>query len=423
MLLTACSDSSRTRSLLDEYPVSPTSPLEQRVEVNQLIVDHHGLKYLEPGIYCATINYQYGITLVGSMIINDGIRYGDRTDTIEVEIAKDKLGNGTHMAAFIMNDRKDVYSFPESGDSLTVDVNGESIVYKPFSYMVALNGDISQSSGHIPVDINGQRFFNYDVSIFAKGGRCTTKKTPTVEEILAVNLKHEALRNEAEGRWHEELEGIARKRSRLSADEDAIAYDKIATSGMSQEDMDYAAERVAERAEDRRRTLDYLQENTEKARNRRSLLRNPSTMGTYEAVKTKSTGFLDTVKETLAGWFSSTASKPTIKKLVINSSTQTAAMDVAKGDKITVAASGSITLGFFAGSGDPNGIDGFESYSVARELRHGSLIGRIGDGNWFSVGTLKTFVAPADGPLQLQINDNDPSNNSGSFTVEISVEK
>jgi len=49
-----------------------------------------------------------------------------------------------------------------------------------------------------------------------------------------------------------------------------------------------------------------------------------------------------------------------------------------------------------------------------------SLIGKIGGGKPFEVGTSKSFVAPTSGPLILGINDNYLSDNSGSWLVAVS---
>lgn len=424
-LLNSCTDSGRTRSLLDDYPVALTTPLKQRIELNKLIFDDHGLKYLEPGIYCATIEYKYGVTLVGTTIIKDGINYGDRTDTIEVEIAKDKFGNSRYLAAFIMNERKDIYSFPESGDSLQVNVNGESIVYHPTGYLVPVDGGTSNGYSMIYVELNKERFFNYQINIFAKGGQCSSKKVPTVEGTLAVNLKHEALQGEAEGRFNEEMAGIARKQTNRADEEDAIQHENLMALNPSQDDIDYANERRQKRYDERRDRLYDLEDQTNNSRTQRSLLKNPAAIATIEPVKAQSKsevdGLWNKIKNSFSGFFSSTTGKAPIKTIELNSFIQTATFEVLKGEKITVSASGQINFGFFAGSGDPNGIDGFESYSKVSGIRHGSLIGRIANGNWFVVGTLKTFVAPEDGPLQLEINDKDSGNNQGTFKAEISI--
>ncbi|MBL4604698.1 MAG: hypothetical protein JKY02_03290, partial [Flavobacteriaceae bacterium] len=94
-----------------------------------------------------------------------------------------------------------------------------------------------------------------------------------------------------------------------------------------------------------------------------------------------------------------------------------------KGDKINIRASGSIKLGVFFVPCYPNGISGFRTHNVDKRYNHGSLIGKIGDGDWFYVGSHKIIIADADGLLQLRINDDKESDNDGHFVVKYSVTK
>jgi tetratricopeptide (TPR) repeat protein len=93
-------------------------------------------------------------------------------------------------------------------------------------------------------------------------------------------------------------------------------------------------------------------------------------------------------------------------------------------DVIRITASGVVTLGIFAGSSAPRGISGYENYSRVANLPHGCLMVRIGDsGKWEYVGPSTKIVAKSSGSLQFIINDADPSNNSGNYTVELTVKK
>lgn len=95
---------------------------------------------------------------------------------------------------------------------------------------------------------------------------------------------------------------------------------------------------------------------------------------------------------------------------------------VKMGNTLTLKASGSIVLGPWAGSTGPEGIDGFEAYNFVQGFKQGSLLGKIGDsGEWFLVGNGQTITCEISGDLQLVVNDNDPSNNSGYFDVEYSI--
>ena len=118
------------------------------------------------------------------------------------------------------------------------------------------------------------------------------------------------------------------------------------------------------------------------------------------------------------------AKKINNNSLEVDSYTNSTNINIKKGDEISITASGSIVLGAWAGSGGPDGIDGFTSYSRIAGFRHGSLLVRIGDnGEWEAVGTSKTLLANNSGLLQFIVNDGDPSNNSGYFTIEFRVTK
>lgn len=93
-------------------------------------------------------------------------------------------------------------------------------------------------------------------------------------------------------------------------------------------------------------------------------------------------------------------------------------INLKKGDVITLKASGKITLGPFAGTTGPEGIEGYTMYNYVSGFKQGSLLGKIGDGEWFLVGNGQTITCMESGKLQLVVNDNDPSNNSGYFNVE-----
>lgn len=91
------------------------------------------------------------------------------------------------------------------------------------------------------------------------------------------------------------------------------------------------------------------------------------------------------------------------------------------GDKVYFEASGEITLGWLAGKGGVDGINDYTSYCRVKGFRHGSLLYKVGTGNWDTVTKEKTFVATNSGNLQFIVNDNDPSNNSGQFYVNIKI--
>ncbi len=96
-----------------------------------------------------------------------------------------------------------------------------------------------------------------------------------------------------------------------------------------------------------------------------------------------------------------------------------------EGDKVLMEASGQISLGYFAGKGGINGIDGYESesYTPIKGFKHGSLLYKIGAADWELVPEEKTFIVKKGGNLKFMINDSDSGNNSGHFLVDIKIIK
>jgi hypothetical protein len=107
-----------------------------------------------------------------------------------------------------------------------------------------------------------------------------------------------------------------------------------------------------------------------------------------------------------------------------------AGIEVRTGDQITINASGSITAGRRAGVVGPDGgrpsaagVFGATTYPVP-SAGVGALIGYIVSVNGqtsqpFLIGSQATFTASADGRLYLAVNDDNYSDNSGSFSVRI----
>jgi len=104
-------------------------------------------------------------------------------------------------------------------------------------------------------------------------------------------------------------------------------------------------------------------------------------------------------------------------------------IDVRSGDQITFTASGTIIAGRRTGQVGPEGgrISGFGTIVATKPVPNagpGALIGyiRTSDGQQtqaFLIGSQLAFTVPVDGRLYLAINDDDYSDNSGSFSVRI----
>ncbi|WP_339903307.1 hypothetical protein, partial [uncultured Cyclobacterium sp.] len=96
---------------------------------------------------------------------------------------------------------------------------------------------------------------------------------------------------------------------------------------------------------------------------------------------------------------------------------------IKKGEEIQIVASGSVVFGMFAGSASPNGFTNgaFKSYNILGGANHGALLFRIGQGDWYFVGTEMTIISKDEGDMQFLINDADASNNSGEFKVQVRI--
>jgi hypothetical protein len=100
------------------------------------------------------------------------------------------------------------------------------------------------------------------------------------------------------------------------------------------------------------------------------------------------------------------------------------------GDQVTITATGTIIAGRRAGESTPDGIRTGAGSILGTNLRPvptagvGALIGLLFMSNGqssqpFLVGSQVTFTAPSDGRLFLMVNDDNYSDNSGSFSVRI----
>jgi hypothetical protein len=107
--------------------------------------------------------------------------------------------------------------------------------------------------------------------------------------------------------------------------------------------------------------------------------------------------------------------------LKVTSWTKTTDIFINKGDVINFSANGKIRVGFLTAS--PSGIDGWRSFNVDKNLQHAVLMGKIGNGSWFEVGSKKKVVANQSGKLYLRINEEDIANNdNGYWEVNYNIE-
>ncbi|RZK39317.1 MAG: sel1 repeat family protein [Pedobacter sp.] len=92
-----------------------------------------------------------------------------------------------------------------------------------------------------------------------------------------------------------------------------------------------------------------------------------------------------------------------------------------EGDRVKVMGYGGVSLGVMAGSANPDGISGFQSYCIDASLPHGSLMMKV-NGKWVLAGTNRTIRVPSTGILQFAINDTDFTNNKGYFDFVVTIE-
>lgn len=114
------------------------------------------------------------------------------------------------------------------------------------------------------------------------------------------------------------------------------------------------------------------------------------------------------------------------KKQIIVTKQSPTGLKVCRGQSIKITATGLIVLGMFAGSSSPDGIYGYNFYNYVAEFNHGSLIYQIKNQEnekWEFAGSRKTFMAKTSGEIILAVNDKDDSNNSGKYTVTITVQR
>jgi hypothetical protein len=93
---------------------------------------------------------------------------------------------------------------------------------------------------------------------------------------------------------------------------------------------------------------------------------------------------------------------------------------VKKGQRLTFQTTGEVQLS--SDANDIAGADGAKSGRYAqnaalRQVLAGALIGRIGNGTPFGIGSQTSIVAPASGVLYLGINDDGFDDNRGNFQV------
>lgn len=137
--------------------------------------------------------------------------------------------------------------------------------------------------------------------------------------------------------------------------------------------------------------------------------------------KTEKSFFEVTVYNNTNFTFTSYAKKVGDRKFEIFPYTTAVFIKFAKGSKLNLSASGTMTLGTFVGKSGPNGIQGYQVYNYISGMPHGSLMGKFGEnGKWFLIGSKKTITVNKEAILYVRVNDRDLANNYGSYFLEYS---
>jgi hypothetical protein len=94
-------------------------------------------------------------------------------------------------------------------------------------------------------------------------------------------------------------------------------------------------------------------------------------------------------------------------------------INVRRGEPLEISASGEITVGGGNAPASPAGTGEMRTENAIQSAPTGALIGRIGNGQPFLIGTQTRIQAPAAGQLFLGVNDSNHADNQGSFRVEV----
>jgi hypothetical protein len=92
---------------------------------------------------------------------------------------------------------------------------------------------------------------------------------------------------------------------------------------------------------------------------------------------------------------------------------------VRRGERLGLLSTGQIRLSTAGMSASPGGSGQNDPGAPLPETASGTLIGRIGNGRPFVIGTQSEIEMPDSGPFVLGVNDSELSDNDGAFRVEI----
>jgi hypothetical protein len=94
-------------------------------------------------------------------------------------------------------------------------------------------------------------------------------------------------------------------------------------------------------------------------------------------------------------------------------------MMVRRGERLGFRTTGQVRLSAAGLTASPDGSGQNDQNSPLPQVLSGALIGRIGNGRPFAIGSQTEIEMPDSGPFLLGVNDSELSDNDGSFRVEI----
>jgi hypothetical protein len=104
-----------------------------------------------------------------------------------------------------------------------------------------------------------------------------------------------------------------------------------------------------------------------------------------------------------------------------NSYINKTSLKINEGEEVLIKASGIITLRGVTGSASPEGKEGFNNCRMDPVFLYGALLYKIGEDDWEIVDPQDSIIAEQTGYLKFMVNDNDPTSNSGQFTVKVTL--
>ncbi len=113
-----------------------------------------------------------------------------------------------------------------------------------------------------------------------------------------------------------------------------------------------------------------------------------------------------------------------VKEVLASAKGGTSSIQIQRGDRVKITASGRWTLGSVIGSCGPDGMSNelAQEYNAFNGHLHGKLAVKVaGDDGWYVIGSSGQFTADKTGHLMWMANDTEANNNSGNLTLKVVI--